>query len=273
MSKTSLAIRRTHFDDLTDSQWQIIEPLVDTDKRNRKNSLRSVLNAILRVTCTGTQWRSLDEGYPPWQSVFYYFRKWQRDGTLALVLRQLHRKIRLQLKREAEPSMVAVDSQSVKKGPLVGKDTGIDGGKNVNGRKRHLAVDSLGLLDCRLGLGLLRVMADPNYRSGADGNFAEVPELRDWLEFAQQMRREFSKSFGHERTDEALPLPNFFLGKGKLVVLFHPFWNCTRWAEDGWLTEIAAEAFGRHGRENVQFLDTFNLHRRPAWCYEKLRTQ
>ncbi len=146
MAKKSLAIRRKKFSELTDSQWQSIEHLVDPDKRKRKNSLRQVLNAILKINSTGMQWRELDEKYPPWQSVFYYFRKWQRDGTFELILRHLREKVRLQLGREAEPSAVAVDSQSVKKGPLVSQETGIDGGKNINGRKRHFAVDTLGLL-------------------------------------------------------------------------------------------------------------------------------
>lgn len=145
MAKKSFAFRRKKFRELTDSQWQILEPIVDPDKRKRKNSLRAVLNAILRVNSTGIQWRELEEKYPPWQSVFYYFRKWQKDGTIRLILRHLREKSRVQAGREAQPSMAAVDSQSVKKGPLVSQDTGIDGGKNVNGRKRHLGVDSLGL--------------------------------------------------------------------------------------------------------------------------------
>lgn len=145
MAKKSLAFRRKKFSELTDSQWQCIKDLVEIDQRRRKNSLRMVLNAIMKLACTGMQWREIDEKYPPWQSVYYYFRKWQKDGTLKLILRHLREKVRVQRGRHAEPSMIAVDSQSVKKGPLVSQETGIDGGKNVNGRKRHLAVDSLGL--------------------------------------------------------------------------------------------------------------------------------
>ena len=81
MAKKSLAFRRKKFSELTDSQWQCIEGLVGANKRKRKNSLRVVLNAIMKVNSTGMQWRELDEKYPPWQSVFYYFRKWQKDGT------------------------------------------------------------------------------------------------------------------------------------------------------------------------------------------------
>ncbi len=70
--------------------------------------------------------------------------------------------------------------------------------------------------------------------------------------------------------DEAIPLPNFRYGKNKVVMLVHPFWDLEHWSEDNWLTEIVAAAFSRHGAANVKFVDTFNLHRRPAWCYEKL---
>lgn len=145
MAKKSLAFRRKKFSELTDSQWQSIEDLVEIKKRRRKNSLHKVLNAIMKVNSTGMQWRELDEKYPPWQSVYYYFRKWQKDGTFRLILRYLRQKMRLQVGREAQPSMAAVDSQSVKKGPLVSQDSGIDGGKNINGRKRHFAVDAIGL--------------------------------------------------------------------------------------------------------------------------------
>lgn len=145
MAKKKLAFRRKKFSELTDSQWQVIENLFEGKQRKRRNSLREVLNGILKITCTGMQWRELDEKYPPWQSVFYYFRKWQKDGTLELILRTLRGLLRSQLGRHAEPSAVAIDSQSVKKGPLIREETGIDGAKNVNGRKRHFAVDCLGL--------------------------------------------------------------------------------------------------------------------------------
>ena len=145
MAKKSLAFRRKKFSELTDSQWQCIEDLDDAAQRKRKNSLRLVLNAIMKVNSTGMQWRELDEKYPPWQSVYYYFRKWQKDGTFRLILRRLRQMVRVQMGRQAEPSMAAVDSQSVKKGPLVSQETGIDGVKNINGRKRDLAVDSIGL--------------------------------------------------------------------------------------------------------------------------------
>lgn len=138
------AFRRQRFTELTNSQWEIIKELLDNG-RKRKYCLRTIINAILKLTRTGTQWRNLDEIYPPWESVYYYFRKWQNDGTWSSILIYLVQKERIRQGREATPSRVAVDSQSVKIGTLISIDTGIDGHKKINGRKRHLAVDILGL--------------------------------------------------------------------------------------------------------------------------------
>jgi len=147
MSGVKLLFRRDRFIPLSNSQWQGIEKLVDTG-RKRTNKLRRVTNAILKITRLGMQWRNLEEEayfYPPWQSVYYYFRKWQKEGIWGQILAFLVEKERVRQGRNRHASAVAIDSQSVKKGSLISLDTGIDGNKNVNGRKRHLAVDALGL--------------------------------------------------------------------------------------------------------------------------------
>ena len=136
--------RRQRFTKLTDSQWEFIKELLDNG-RKRTYCLRTIIDAILKVTRTGTQWRNMDESYPPWQSVYYYFRKWQKDATWSKVLTYLVQKERVRQGRKAGASRVAVDSQSVKIGTLISFETGIDGNKKINGRKRHLAVDALGL--------------------------------------------------------------------------------------------------------------------------------
>jgi putative transposase len=129
-----------------------IEKLVDTG-RKRTNKLRRVTNAILKITRLGMQCgsppgRNLEEKpyfYPPWQRGYYYFRKWQKEGIWGKILAFLVEKERVRQGRNRQASAVAIDSERVKKGSLISLDTGIDGHKNVNGRKRHLAVDSLGL--------------------------------------------------------------------------------------------------------------------------------
>ncbi|MBD2700258.1 IS5 family transposase [Spirosoma sp. BT702] len=135
---------RTQFVELPDAHWQVIKNCIDSGRKRRVN-LRTVVNAIRWLTHTGCQWRNMTANYPPWQTVYYYFRQWQQDGRWQQLLLQLVALERERQGREAQPSRLAVDSQSVRKGLWVSEETGLDGNKRVNGRKRHLAVDSLGL--------------------------------------------------------------------------------------------------------------------------------
>ena len=130
--------------ELTDSQWEVIEKLLD-DQRKLWHSLRGIVNAILSINRTGAQWRDLDSKYPPWQSVYYHFRQFKLRGIWQELLDSLVVRERLEQQREETPSLLAIDSQSVKIMPFVGEQTGIDGNKCINGRKRSLAVDRLGL--------------------------------------------------------------------------------------------------------------------------------
>lgn len=135
---------RTSYEVLSDSQWESIKEYFPV-QRKRKYDLRSVVDSILYILRTGVQWRNLPKYYPPWQSVYYYFRKWGRDNTLERFNSSLNIKERIRQGKEPTPSMVCIDSQSVKSVPFVKKDKGLDGNKYVNGRKRHLLVDTLGL--------------------------------------------------------------------------------------------------------------------------------
>jgi transposase len=144
MPKKKLKFKRQRFCALTTTQWQDIKEVVDNG-RKRKYNLLLVVNAIFRITRTGLQWRNLEGDYPPWPVVYYYFRKWQADGTWSKVLVALVGKERKRQGREEQASAAAIDSQSVKKAGFVSLETGVDGGKQVNGRKRHLVVDTLGL--------------------------------------------------------------------------------------------------------------------------------
>jgi transposase len=135
---------QSKFKELSNSEWEIIEKILD-DQRSRYHSLRTIMNAILWVNYTGAQWRNLDSKYPPWQSVYYYFRKWQKTGFWEQLQDELVIRERKRQQREETPSLLAFDSQSTKIVNFINLDTGIDGGKKVNGRKRHLAVDTLGL--------------------------------------------------------------------------------------------------------------------------------
>ena len=134
------------FHELTDSQWQVIEKILD-DHRKRWHSLRTICNAILWLNYTGLQWRELDKRKhtPPWQTVYYHFRQLKLKGIWEQLLDSLVVAERKRQDREATPSLLAIDSQSVKIMQFIEDETGIDANKRINGRKRSIAVDRLGL--------------------------------------------------------------------------------------------------------------------------------
>ena len=131
--------------DLTDSAWQVIAEIL-ADKRKRKYSLRTIFNALLYVTKTGCQWRQMPNDLPPWSLCYYYFWKWRNNGTWERLNKSLVERRRQKAKREASPSVGVIDSQSVKCSEWGVVSKGFDGNKKVNGRKRHIVVDTLGLV-------------------------------------------------------------------------------------------------------------------------------
>lgn len=129
---------------LTDSEWEIIT-LIHSDNRQRKYSLRQHWDAIFYVVKTGCQWRMLPREFAPWQTVYYYYRQWRDNGLIEEVHNALRQRVRHNAGRQEFPAAAIVDAQSVKT-THCGSDRGFDGGKRVKGRKRHILVDSLGLL-------------------------------------------------------------------------------------------------------------------------------
>ena len=146
MDKDSV-LRQPYPSDLTDAQWDLVAPLFAQAPTGRPREIdsREVVNAIFYVNRTGVQWRYLPHDLPRWDLVYAYYRKWGRDGTWDRLQRCLREGVRLQAGRDATPSMACVDSQSVK-GTECGGAHGIDGHKKVNGVKRHILVDTMGLL-------------------------------------------------------------------------------------------------------------------------------
>jgi len=133
--------------DLTDGQWQVLLGLLPQQaKRGRRPICRRlILNAIMYVNRTGCQWRALPHDFPKWKTVYTIFWRWRRDGLWQRINEALCRQVRKHGGKKPTPSVAIVDSQSIRTAEG-GEERGYDAGKNITGRKRHLAVDTLGLV-------------------------------------------------------------------------------------------------------------------------------
>ncbi len=153
--------------ELSDQEWAILAPLLPPAKwggRPRTVDLRVILNGIFHVLRSGCQWRMLPRSYGPWSTVNAYFRAWHLSGTWEHIYTTLRQRMQQQSGREPTPSVAILDSQSVKTTER-GDPHGYDGAKKLSGRKRHLLVETLGLV---LGvLGVLVHPADIQDRAGA----------------------------------------------------------------------------------------------------------
>jgi putative transposase len=173
------ATRKAYPTDLTDSQWELIKgliPAAGVGGRKRTTDIREVLNAIFYIDAAGCAWRMLPHDFPIWQTVYSYFRHWRITNFWQDINAKFQQWYRASEGREATPSAGCIDSQSTKIGVRLSctEDVGIDGKKLVKGRKRHILVDTLGLL-----MMVVVTAANVNDRKGATMLLERLNEIRD----------------------------------------------------------------------------------------------
>ena len=165
--------RKAYASDLTDAQWEIIATMLPSESdagRPREVDFREIVNAVMYRTRTGCAWELLPHDLPPKSTVYEYYRKWQRDGRWKAVHDALRRKTRQHEGRNPEASAGIVDSQSAKTSENCDA-AGYDAGKKINGRKRHLLVDTLGLI-----IAVVVTLASVQDRDGAKQVFASAAD-------------------------------------------------------------------------------------------------
>jgi len=171
--------------DVTDEEWELIKPQIAPAKRGgRKRAVdeREIVNAIMYVLSTGCQWRALPKDFPPRSTVWHYLDLWSYDGTLERIHHELYVKCREKAGREASPTAAIVDSQSVKRAEKGGAQidaAGYDAGKKVKGKKRHILVDTLGLL--------LHVIVHPADIQDRDGGILLLSTLFGLFPFLKKL--------------------------------------------------------------------------------------
>ncbi|WP_316768492.1 IS5 family transposase [Streptomyces sasae] len=171
--------------DMTDAEWARVLPLLPVPGwmrgrggRPEAYCHRAMLDAIRYLVDNGIKWRAMPGDFPPWDRIYAFFRRWRDNSLVKEFHDRLRARVREELGRDAQPTAAVIDSQSVKADAVVGADSrGFDGGKLINGRKRHVVVDTLGLL-----LGVMVTAADVGDRTAAQVLLRQVADVQHRLE-------------------------------------------------------------------------------------------
>lgn len=175
-------MKKRYKTDLSDEQWKLISrylPQRQGPGRKPKYDMREIINAILYVVHTGCRWAMIPHDFPPWYSVYYRFNKWRKNQTWFLIHQVLHRQLREHAGKEPEPTAAIIDSQSIKTSKFA-ETRGFDGNKKINGRKRHVAADTL-------GFPLAVKVHDANLPDGKQA-FNVLESLFFWFSSIQKIR-------------------------------------------------------------------------------------
>lgn len=166
------ALSKSYPTNLSDRQWQLLKPLIPPAKsggRPRRVDLRAVLNAIFYLLVSGCAWSMLPGDFPPYKTVYHYFRQWRIEGVWQQLNDRLRRMVRVNAGRHASPSAAILDSQTRRLSTMIARAVGYDGAKHIKGRKLHLLVDTLGLV-----LVAVVTAASVSERDGARWVFATI---------------------------------------------------------------------------------------------------
>src|SRR5947209_8905200 len=142
-------MRKPYLTDLSHTEWTYVEAHLPSPKAGghpRVHPLREIVNAVFYILRSSCAWRLLPHDFPPWKTVYHYFRLWRIDGTWERLNTAIRKRLRVRLGRDPQPSAGIVDSQSVKSTGVGGEERGYDSGKQIKGRKRHVLVDTEGFL-------------------------------------------------------------------------------------------------------------------------------
>jgi len=162
---------------LTDAQWQVLKPMLPKPSKTGRPPIdrREILDAILYIVKGGVQWRLLPHDFPCWKTVYHVFRQWTLNHTWEALNDRLRAQVREEVGKRSRPTAAILDSQSVKSDPHGGA-VGYDAAKKIKGRKRHILVDTLGLL-----LGIVVTPADTTERDGAQALLLRTLGVFTWL--------------------------------------------------------------------------------------------